>query len=234
MPINFFFILFGQVAVLLAVVLLGKRRVLSSREFLISAVAGCVIGLTFDLTLNAREVFVYIGDGASPKYGLSLGQLVLNGIFSYGISVATARYFPFQNKTPSQDLRRGAIVASSVLLVLSGVATYFTEPSSIAAMFVYGMVIICVGELLVLLAGDYGPLWRILANPTVQSIINLWSWIVGIGLFYELVNFIFPFWRWLPASAYGTWYIEGLVVALGYIVLFHPMMIAWQLVDSRK
>lgn len=235
MPINFYFILLGQVAVLLVVMRLRNGTFLSGKELLISAVVGCLVGLMYDVTLGTGAVFAYVGSEYSFWLTtLSIGQILVNGIFSYGLSMATVRYLPQLSTGLPLQHRIQVLCVTITAVIVSGIAAYLVESGSIAAMVTYGAVIVAAGESLALLVGSIGPVWSVLAARATQPALTAWAWIIGIGFCYELTNFFFPFWQWLPGSAYDLLHIETLVVLFGYVALFHPMMVVWQIVGRWR
>ena len=51
----------------------------------------------------------------------------------------------------------------------------------------------------------------------------------GLGVFYESFNLAFPVWHWTSLEALPPAARTAVMMAIGYIVLIHPMFIALRL-----
>ncbi len=238
MSTNFLIIVIVQFFVYLFVVKITKQKFLPLRLIMVSASAGTVIGLPFDILLGNLGLYTYLPntiEGASNPTGLTFLELIINGIFSFGLAVATAKLLA-NNFTSSQSRKiEIALVFPFSLLFLTALYFCFILPkNSIALMFACGFFIVSLGELLLLLLRRRGLLAMLVNDFNIKKLVRVWLILFMIGLACEITNFFFPFWIWLPGHSHSTFLILTLMTTLGYIGVIHPMIIFWQLLGTSK
>lgn len=238
MSYNFWILIFVQCVIFLFLYIRNKgtSRDITKVLFL-SACAGLVGGFVFDILFGSLGVFTYHGLGLeSPvsRTGLSWYELIYNDVFSYGLAVATARYITkdvtLEKKTnvkKSVTLFLGALVILSILLSLG-------IDFSLLSLFVYGIGVIALGEGVLALNKQSGPLLFLYMNRDYAPMIKLWSDVVVVALLYEVANYFFPFWVWLPSIPFSYLGKEFLITVFGYAMLFHLMIVFWQRLSSKK
>jgi hypothetical protein len=95
-------------------------------------------------------------------------------------------------------------------------------------MFRAGAIILSVGELAAALRGRRTALVAI-GRGRIGPFLKFWGASASMGALYELVNERFPVWHWVPVDSIVNWPVEFFVVAFGYVVLFHPLRLIWQI-----
>ena len=191
-----------------------------------SLIAGLPIGFGFDLLIGrARDVFAYY---IEPSWLF----FAVNGFFSYGLALATAALFPpVVLPTRAKRARRIAILAG---IALAGTASATLFPKvTLARMVAAGWLVLGAGEALVALGRRSGPLGALLAADAVPFL-RFWRWSASLGLAYEIANAVLPVWRWALSDTLPAWASELFIVAFGYFVLFHPLVLAWQSLREER
>jgi hypothetical protein len=225
LPVNAVWVFAGQwIAFALAARVRHLPRCPAWRITLASMLLGLPLGLLFDLLIGQeRSIFTYEGVAHDALF------FALNGILSYGSAIATARIFPVPT-LPRASKRQRYLGAAVILLVLSTVAYL---PSwglhRLPSLLSWGAVIIGIGECAFLAARQLGPI-AALSKGEWRPICVLWICSATTGAAYEALNWAFPLWRWHGLEGVANWQVEALVVALGYVVLFHPMTVLSRLV----
>lgn len=238
MPYNFWVLIAIQFGIFLFFYFRNRG---TSRDLLkvilLSASAGLVGGFLFDIIFGTLGVFTYHGTGQDTLVsgtGLSYKELLYNDILSYGLAVATARYI-----IPDIVLTKKIIAKKNALLILLGIFSTaltlsFIINFGIVALFVYGVAVISLGELVLALNNQSGLFLSLYMTHKHAHLIRLWSDIVVIAFLYELANYFYPFWVWLPELDYSYEVKEILIIVFGYAMLFHLMITFWQRVFVRK
>jgi hypothetical protein len=191
-----------------------------------SLVAGLPLGIGFDLLIgDGRGVFAY---EIAPGWFF----LAVNGVLSYGLAIATAALFP--RVVVARRAARTRRVALLLALALAGVVLFALLPATtLARMFAAGWVVISGGEVLLALAGRSGPLGELLAGDA-RPFWRLWRWSAALGLAYEAANAVLQVWDWALDASLPRTLSELFIVAFGYVVLFHPMAVAWQSLREER
>lgn len=222
--LNFAAIVFFQIIVLLA---MGSRHRLKRdyviRVFFISMLLGVPTGILFDLLIGrGAGIFSYFLEQ-------NLVFLILNGMLSYGSAVATAATFPAEIRRHGRRLSRRdmrMMFAGAILIGTASLGLRLSNP--IGEMFCAGIIVIVGSEIVALLAGWFGPIARISIGD-IRPFCICWIYSVLIGAVYEIANAVFPVWQWTAGASLPRWSVEFFVVVFGYLVLFYPMILAWQL-----
>lgn len=201
----------------------------------VSMIMGLLFGYTFDSVFGILGLFTYTPQSQFALHGtgLTFFQLVINGLLSYGIAFATV-YFLVPKRTKSKKLKYKNIYLLGMILsaLIVGCLFYFTS-KSLSSLFLSGSVVILLGEIVALLFNERGVILSLCIDRKYTTFIIFWINSISIGLLYEGVNYLFPFWVWLPGEYYSRTMIEVLVIVFGYVVLFHPMLIFWQLMQKK-
>jgi hypothetical protein len=236
MPYNFWIIIIVQFIIFTSFYFhnRGSMKTLP-KVLLLSAIAGLIGGFLFDVIFGTLGLFSYHSSVTKESFystGLLLKQLIFNGIFSYGLAVATAKYLtpPLQGSNGS-EVKKGTALLLTLVILLSLILSFVLD-FGIGALFIYGTGILALGELVLVLNRQEGPLLSLFLTRKYSSFIRLWADIVLVGFLYEVVNMFFPFWTWLPHFDYSHVSIKFLVTVFGYVVLFHPMMVFWQRLEK--
>lgn len=183
----------------------------------VGAAIGLPFGVAFDLVLGA-SVNVF-------RYGLSgTGFLLLNGLLSYGLAIATAmRLSPVPLVPIPSELTRLRLLLG-VLLVAASIGLALPLPALVALLCI-GVLVICAGELIeATWLGTVGPAGEALLGKLARPLRN-WAWVAAVGAVYEASNRQWPVWHWdhLGLRDDGA---MMLVVVLGYVVLMHACRLA--------
>jgi hypothetical protein len=217
---NFFFVVTGQL-VLFGVLarIRGLQISKALRLALLSMLLGLPIGLVFDIFIgHYQSIFSYDGMPNTHVF------FAMNGLFSYGLAIATVWLLPVPL---AQHYSNGFRVGGLVLLGLA-ISTMISLISMtlpiLLTMFAWGILMILCSEGLAALAGRTGPIMA-LAKQQPRPFFVLWAASISIGAFYEGLNWIFPLWRWHVSNSINYWSIEGLIISVGYVVLFQPMLV---------
>jgi hypothetical protein len=193
----------------------------------LSLVAALPFGAVFDLLIGrAGDIFGYYLR-PTPLF------FIVNGLFSYGLALATATLFPaaiVPLPPRAGRYRRAALLAAGALA--AGVAANLLLGATLARMADAGVIVVAVGEVVLALRGRSGPLGALLAGE-VMPLARFWAWSAALGLVYELANAYFPVWHWALFATLPRGTTEGFIVAFGYFVLFHPLVLAWQSVRQQ-
>ncbi len=238
MPVNFYLIVTGQLIIFLGVYWNYRKGNESLvKLFSISALFGLLFGASFDIIFGILGSFTYVTNlpnASITPWGLTLFQLVINGIFSYGILVATAYFFvPNTNPIGKHVTKKILTILSLLTITAATLVVVFVGPGLIS-LFASGVVILTASELLLILRLQAGPFLSFLLKRNYKTLLRMWLQIVLLGFMLEILNYFFPFWVFLPGLGYNHFLLETLIVLFGYIVLMHPMIIFWQIIKSKK
>lgn len=198
---------------------------------------GVGFGILMDLVLGEHGVFAYLpnadrGAVVSPKE-LPVLVLLFNSVASYGLaSLSVALIAP--NLVVSFTRTRDWSIRLATATTLSLFAVLTAPERGLAMLFAWGAVIVSAGELWLYLCGKTGPVLALLAGKDPMPILRLTLFSSVLGVCYELANFFFPFWVWLPGSDITPIRLSSLVALVGYIALFHPMAVLYVSVSARS
>jgi hypothetical protein len=176
---------------------------------------GIPIGAFFDLAIGKfGNIFDYFGLEKSHFF------MLINGMISYGISVATVMCVKTDNITSCKARPIIGLLIASTAISISQIPL-FSGLSSIAAMFLYGAVLVLTIEALCVVFGFKGYTYlAIQGSPKPMLKISIFSALTG--LIYELSNYAFPLWNW--KNDYPSDFINVvLIITLGYYVLLLPL-----------
>ena len=222
---NFIFIIVGQLFVFcLGVRLRGLSVIKALRLSLFSMLLGLPMGLLFDIFIGRyQSIFSY------ERMPNTHFFWILNGILSYGLAIATAWLFPV-NLARHQSINFKMI--GILLISLSGSTIIFLTSISLPilqSMFAWGISLILCSEGLAALTDRTGP-FMALAMHQFRPLMMLWSASILVGAIYEGLNGVFPLWSWHLSDEISFWNNEYLMISVGYVVLFQPMLILSRLV----
>ncbi len=238
MPSNFYIIIFVQLLVLLCAAKYGKPYLRSLSGFIgISAIGGLVLGVFFDVVFGTLGVFSYINPHTEPginAWGLSVPHLIVNGILSYGLTVATAYYITPQVTRRLTGTQKRIATAGYLGALFVCVFLAMTQHNQIIDIFLYGAVIVLGAEVLVTSLSYPGVLTSFLVYGDYLRPFRIWLCSIFIGFVYEVTNGLLPFWSWLPHSSYQRGEVEILVVVFGYVALLYPMIVLWQVLTTKN
>lgn len=239
MPLNFFFIIVVQSIVL---IFLATRRRKQPRYSLakvlaLSLLPGIILGTFFDLIggIFVTHAYILAPSAVTPlcPCGLTFVQLLLNGVLSYGIAVATA-YYIAQGVTTVTKNRAIILAGVPLIVLLASLYELFTLPKgTVAIFFACGFAVVSTGELLMLTRGTVGPILAAFVNRDIVTLARGWLTVILVAVSYELANHLFPFWKWVEDNGTSTTQVELLVIIFAYAGLFHPMIIFWQFIQKR-
>jgi hypothetical protein len=239
MPSTFWIIIAFQVIIYITVYFYKRRtqKYLSVPSvLLISAVFGFLLGAVFDYLCIYFSVHAYSLENSSlisSVTAIPLKHLLLNGVLSYGLYVATLYYF--QNFPKRDVVKVRSMYIPVFLLVLGVVCTYFFIPkSTIRTMILLGLFIVSFGEMIAPLFGVYGPIVEVILLRKYKNFLQGYLPSVIVGVLYEVVNYFSPFWIWAPHAHYSTWLIEGMILVFGYYILAHPIIVFWRIFIYQK
>lgn len=236
MPSNLLIIVAAQALVLLLVwPILRRRWGGGDIRWLRVMAVGLVSGMTLDLVLGTRGVFGYwLPDVARPVEpgDLPLLMLLFNWFGSYGLAAATLVLVAPGCLGPWRRVTAWNVPLG--LGVLAGLAGVLLLPSGhVGTMPAWGAVIVCAGEMVLCRVGRLGPLLALVAASEWRPLARFWAFCLLVGASYEAVNLTVPFWVWLPESALPQVALSALVALVGYVALFHPMLVLCVLVGAR-
>lgn len=236
MPYNFWIIIFVQTLIFLVFFFYKRRSLHSSllKVLGLSGLFGIVFGFLFDTILGKLGVYSYISSTIQENIfvtNLSLLQLGINGLFSFGLTVAIAYVVTPKSNTVSTSIKNKVSILFALLILLLLYAISFLSPG-LLILFLAGALILLIGELCMLMQFKMGPLLSLLIKREFKVFLRIWFLIIVIGLVCESINFLVPFWVWLPGLGYDRMLLEFLIIVFGYVPLVHPMMVFWQTVDT--
>ena len=236
MPYTFWIIIFVQTLIFLAFFFYKRRSLhISLLKVLgVSGLFGIAFGFLFDTILGKLGVYSYISLTLQEHIfvtNLSLLQLIINGLFSFGLTIATAYYITPKSNTVSTTIKNrvSILFILAALPLLYGIS--FLSPG-LLILFLAGTLILLIGELCMLMQSKMGPLLTLFIKREFKVFLRIWFLIIVVGLVCESINFLFPFWVWLPGLGYDQILLESLIIIFGYVPLIHPMMVFWQTVDT--
>ena len=236
MPINFYIIITIQALMYIIFSFINKKR-LTLRELLLSAGIGVTLGVPFDVLLGNFHLYTYIPsvDRELVQHtGLTISQLIINGLLSFGIAVATVKLFAITPINVPQKSYSFLLVVYGILLITSLPLIKLLQNGTIPLMFASGVFIVSLGELLLLFNKIQGPISELLISKKITPSFYMAAQCAFIGAVCELINFFFPFWVWLPNTHHNRFLVELLIVTLGYLALLHPMIIFWKLYQKKS
>lgn len=237
-PANLFVIVVVQGIVCMAVrsiVRTPDHRTL--RHWLAAIAFGVVLGLAMDKALGAFALFGYLPSGAAgpvvdPR-ALSLATLLFNGAFSYGLAVATAGVLAGIAPRTNLPSRSTWMSLCAAAVAVGGIGILLLPDGTFPMMFAWGSAVVGLGELVFITAGLVGPIVACLSGVDWRPLATLWAFSVAVGAAYEAVNWIAPFWVWLPQASHARALMSLMMIVLGYLVLFHPIVVYWTLLQPR-
>lgn len=186
------------------------------RHLAVGGAAGIPLGLFFDLAIGKYASLFHYAN--FPTTG---GFMLVNGIFSYGLAIATVLSLQAEELPPWPGGRKGiALLAASLAFSLALLMPVDQMPP-LAGMFLLGALVLLFTEALGLASGRMGYMaqaWRGRFRPATR----IWLFSVVTGLVYETANHAFGLWVWenrFPTPAVNLL----LIVLLGYFVLLLPI-----------
>lgn len=231
--VNFAVVVLVEVAVFVAFAAIRRMPPRDSIGLLASCCcAGVFVGACFDLMVGSRYgVFSYF-HRIDPIF------LMLNGAFSYGPALATARIFPVTRRRMSPSPVWAVVAAASVFLVADQAATRMLGSAEglilVAKTVLIGGALIVGGELALVAVGVVGPVLSLVRGPRA-AFFRLWICSMVVGFCYEAANLFFPVWRWDALGTYSMVVREIVMVVFGYFALFHPLAaITWAGASIRR
>ena len=237
MPQNLIIIAFIQAVIFGAVWFLPQTPSISLKHWGKISVVGLLYGIVLDILLGMAGIFAYLpaGPQSMPVEAINLPVflLILNAFVSYGLAVATtALIADFVVRKDLTSKFSNYILATVFLIGMMGI--FFSTPTSFPMMTSCGVVLIASGEILLTFSKKCGPLTLLLSENSTLSFLKLWIFSVIVGACYEIANFFFPFWMWLPSAEIPEFWIRILVILFGYFVLFHSIAVIWHLINAEK
>lgn len=237
MPQNLVIIVLVQSVIFGVIQLLPQTHSISLKQWGKIAIVGLVYGVSMDILLGMAGIFAYLPAGpestAVEAINLPVFLLILNAFVSYGLAVATTALIA--------DFVVGKNIASkfsnyviATVFVIGAMGIFFSARTSFFMMMSCGAVLVASGELLLTYTKKCGPLVLLLSEKSALPFLKLWAFSVVIGASYEIVNFFFPFWMWLPSAEIPESRIRILVIVFGYFALFHSITVIWHLIDPGK
>lgn len=237
MPTNLLLIL-GIQAVTCGVVHVIARnsRVGTLHHWLSATWFGFTLGILMDIILGDHGIFAYLPAGEQTPVRpieLPVATLCFNAVASYGIAVATISVLA-EHVTAVKEHPRFVMRATALVTTVGVAAIIVVSTGTLGMMFAWAVVIISCGELFLLTHRLTGPFVALVAGNSMAPLAKLWAFSAAIGIVYELGNWFFPFWVWLPNSYRSPLANSALVAILGYVVLIHPIVVFWALIHRRR
>lgn len=237
MPRNLIVIILFQAVIWCIVRILPNTSKMDKFQWITVAVMAIIYGISLDLILGNFGIFSYLPDGPEMRpvepIELEIPLLVINSFASYGLAIATVALAAnsFTVKTNRSEFW---LIITGITFAIGLVGIIYLPPASIQIMVFLGMVLVSGGELLSVLNGRAGPLIALASGTSSVPFFKLWIFSTLIGVGYEVANYFFPFWIWLPGSDIPAIWLRILIIFFGYFALFHSMTILWVLLDSKK
>jgi hypothetical protein len=237
-PINLVAIVIAQVITLAIIMrLFGRRSRLTLSEWQLAIGVGVGVGLLMDTILGMYGVFAYLPQGAnaghvSPR-DLPLQVMLFNVLASYGIASATVSSLSDRFLSRYPPSRRWIAVCGAVTLC-GELGILMLPLGSIWVLFAWGVIIVSVGEVVLYTDGKAGPFLSLLAARDWRPFGRFWLFCASVGAIYELVNSLLPFWVWLPESQVSSEVVKPLIVVVGYLALFHPLLVLFVLLSTER
>lgn len=239
MPINLILIVLAQIFIWGLIRMVANPTSIDPTQWVIIAIMGTFLGISMDTVLGTFGIFTYLANGVSETpvrpQNLSINLLVFNAFASYGVAFATTALVADSVVSTNTKKKSKSWVWITCLANFIGIAgIILTERASFGMMVSLGIVIISFGEILLILKNQFGPLIALFSQESYLPFLKLWAFSISVGAGYEIANWIFPFWIWLPNSSIPTFWLRILIIFLGYFVLFHAMTTLWALFSSEK
>jgi hypothetical protein len=220
---NLFLIFAIQCIAFIALLRLFGRTFPSLSKIFAVAALGALFGFAYDSVLGAYgRVFEY------PDVSCVGLFLALNAVLSYGVAACTAWILPCTTNSHRSSMAR--VVAGAALLVLAlGVlgalaSQQAIQLSPLVRAFSIGILIVSAVELAAVVFWRLGPILRMTWGE-FGPFACLVVWSAVVGAIYEAANLLCPLWQWNLGPNMPFWTEEAIIVALGYFVLFHPLLV---------
>lgn len=157
--------------------------------------------------------------------------LILNALFAYGISSATAALIPIISQSRTRRSSRLEFYFLSGVILLTIVILLSVVSVSIHAVAAASFVMLA-AEFISLICGHSGPL-ICLARRNPKPFFILWLHSTIIGISYELANRIWPLWNWHVIGHQNELIEFVIITVFGYLALFHPLAVAMNIIRIR-
>lgn len=208
-------------------ILQGIDRVRIHKILVASGSIGVFFGILFDALFGQHiDVFRY-------HIVAHISFDITNGVLSYGIAIATAALFPSLDlRALRQSPRYKSAIPFVIMDIIASLLIISVPNPTLSATFSAGVLVLASVEMLLAFCGWEGPFLS-LVSGRFRPFCRFWLSAALIGFVYESANFYFPVWRWSLIDIMPQWKVEALVIVLGYVVLFHPLVVGWQLVRHK-
>ena len=213
---NFFLIVAVQLAWYFLICLINRSGLgTAGRHLLFGMVCGVPVGLLFDLVFcDIAGVFEY------PAY-MGWRFLVINGLFSYGLSTATVFVCAGLVLSRTGGNRNATLYLHVVIALLCSCLALLSS-SSIIIVFSAGACILFTCEAILALLHANGAI-NALQHSHMKPFGRFWALSVATGLVYESANLLYPVWAWSPFIVTPC-ITTGVIVVFGYFVLLYPAL----------
>lgn len=204
---------------LLWFIFVSLGRVTVRRAFInlaLGGAAGVPLGFFFDLVIGKfASIFHYTG------IPITLCFMLVNGILSYGLAIATVLSAGYEALPVRGSGRRAiaSLVAAAAFSLAVLLPVHRMPP--IAGMFLLGAMVLLFSEALAMACCRLGYIAQV-GEGRFRPALRLWIFSGATGLVYEAANSIFDLWTWenrFPTPLANL----VMVVLLGYVVLLLPI-----------
>lgn len=237
MSTSFWIIIAAQMAVYLSLAKAFKVSPFSTKRWVTALLTGLVVGIGFDSLFSYLGFFTYIPTGSPQALyytHLTIAQLITNGLLSYGIAALTGVVvFSTQTTPASSCLRKLQAPLSIALLLFLGLAIVL-HSTPLLSLICYGVATLLTSELLILSTNTTPLITGALIEGQWKPLLTFYGASVYAALLYEITNYFFPFWVWLPVVELPHALKEILVIAAGYFALIYLLTAACNCVYNAK
>lgn len=156
--------------------------------------------------------------------------VTVNAVVSYGATAATVVLVPVDlppRTDNHQDWRDRAYFPS---LIGACALAFVATGNAFVRAFAVGATLMAIAEIAALAAGRAGPVSRLIHGEW-RPLAVLLAVNAALGIFYEALNLMFPVWSWITLAGLPGALSTAIMMAIGYIILVHPMFIALRLLS---
>lgn len=227
--INFVVLVLSQVVLFLLVTYgLGVNKSNAKKALCWGLILGAPLGYVFDRLFGLYfGVFDYYME-------TTLIFLLVNGMFSYGVALATVVLFVcwLDVALVPQSSVAKRLVFMSLISVFLFVFTLLNPMSILGVTITSGLFVLVISDLGLSLLGVQS-FSGMLVKRDLRKLINIYLFSVIMGMWYEAVNYVFPVWRWGLSDDFSKSTTELMVVFSGYLVLVSALLVGAIVIRKR-
>lgn len=249
MPVNFWIIISAQLLLVIFYFYYARARMgfqFKPSDVFISLASGVIVGFIIDILVGTYGIAHYFGNSTSfmGPWGLRFHQLYINGLLSYGLLAYNCLIIYRINQKPyspviTEENNHYIKLFYLVLSIVSFFLVFNLDKGTYTFAFNAGLLIVSLMELILLATHNYGPLTEFIVDiarhKSLKKISILYLHIVFVGILYEIINLIYPFWEYFWYNKNYNQGLSTLIMALfGYSALYYLLAFGTLLYKNRN